>query len=223
VGKELAEKVQQLCATNSHLRTITFKTAEQWGVVLDSDIRLTAKQFGDYKSTMRKVAEQRLLDYMLEPSRTRGVVDTAGDYQIAITMAPPGTGKSRFLDDAMRMPLKSPHVDHFLRFAITFNGKTSGAFKYPISARVLFQFFCTGKPAEATLDAIDEMLFEHFHVKDEDQRHHVVKGEVDVSHRVFNAVEALYFHQRNSKLGRTVLMIDEISKASSRPQTTSLC
>jgi hypothetical protein len=197
--------MRTLCAAHQ----VVLKDDAQWGVV--SDARLTAYRFGDYKSATRRVTEVKLRDYMCAPSRTRSAaLDTRGCYQIAVTVAPRGTGKSRLLDDAMRMSLESPHFDHFLRFAITFNGKSSGEYRHPISVRLLRQFFCLTAPGNNEFDllsAIDAMLLERFGDK----------GERHVSRVVLNAIEALYFSQHGGKLGRTVLMVDEISKAAFVP------
>jgi hypothetical protein len=200
--------MRTLCAA----REVVLKDDAEWGVVLDSDARLTAYRFGDYKSQTRRDTEVKLRDYMCAPSRTRSAaLDTKGDFRIAVTLAPPGTGKSRLLDDAMRVPLESPHFDHYLRFAITFNGKSSGEYRHPISVRVLRQFFCLTAPGNDEFDlltAIDAMLLERFNDK----------GEMQVSRIVLNAIEALYFSQHGGKLGRTVLMVDEISKAAFVPE-----
>jgi len=197
-----------LCAPHK----VVLKDDAQWGVVLDSDARLTGKNFGDYKSPTRRDTEVKLLEYMCAPSRTRSIaLDTRGCYQIAVTVAPRGTGKSRLLDDAMRMSLESPHFDHFLRLAISFNGDSSGAYRHPISVRLLRQFFCLTAPGNNEFDlltAIDAMLLERFGDK----------GELHVSFVVLNAIEALYFSQHGGKLGRTVLMVDEISKAAFVPE-----
>jgi hypothetical protein len=151
---------------------------------------------------LRQSTEAKLQEYMCNPSPRRSD-DATGGFQIAATVAPPGTGKSRLLDDAMRMPLESRLFRHFLRLAITFSGSSSGTHRYPISVRLLRQFFCAFVPPDRLLDAIDEMLVERFDGM----------GEDDVSLDVLNAIEALYFAQRGGTLGRTVLMVDEISKA----------
>jgi hypothetical protein len=59
-----------------------------------------------------------------------------------------------------------------------------------------------GKVA-VVLGAIDQWLVERFDGVGEDK----------VAPEVLSAIEALYFQQRGGKLGRTVLMVDEISKA----------
>lgn len=109
---------------------IVLKDIALCGVVLDADDRLTDKNFGDFKSETRKYSERELREYMRSPSQTRSDArDTKRDFTIAVTLAPPGTGKSRFLDDAMRMPLESPHFDHFLRVAISVNGESQGLYR----------------------------------------------------------------------------------------------
>jgi hypothetical protein len=192
-----------ICANH---KGIAFKSTTQWGVVLSSDTRLTGEAFGNFKSEKRQQSEADLIEYMCAPSVTRSdALETRRDFSIAVALAPPGTGKSRLLDDAMRVPLESPHFDHFLRFAITFNGESSGTYYYPISVRLLYQFFCTGVSDNVldVLGAIDQILRVQFDGE----------GEAAVVRHVLNAVEALYFQQRGGKLGRTVLMVDEISKA----------
>jgi hypothetical protein len=134
VGNELFEMVRSL-RTND----IVLKKHEQWGVVLDTDDRLTSKSFGDFKTKTRQESEARLRAYMRAPSPDAN--DSNGDFTIAVALASPGTG-TRFIDDAMRMPLAtSPHFDHFLRLAISFNGESAGAFNYPFSTRILRHFF----------------------------------------------------------------------------------
>jgi hypothetical protein len=192
LGRELATAMSALLAD----------CTAHWGVVSDSNERLTGLSFGDYKTRLRQSTEAKLQEYMCNPSPRRSD-DATGGFQIAATVAPPGTGKSRLLDDAMRMPLESRQFRHFLRLAITFSGNSSGTHRYPISVRLLRQFFCAFVPPDRLLDAIDEMLVERFNGM----------GEDDVSLDVLNAIEALYFAQRGGTLGRTVLMVDEISKA----------
>jgi hypothetical protein len=99
-----------------------------------------AGRFGDYKSPQRLETEAKLREYMSAPSRSRQT--GLRDFSIAVTVAAPGTGKTRLLDDALRMPLDTTHFAHVLRLAITFNGMTGGVFAHPIAARVLREFFC---------------------------------------------------------------------------------
>jgi hypothetical protein len=206
-GRELAESVRSLCANNAAFKGVVLKKQEQWGVVLDTDDRLTGKNFGDFKTKTRQESEARLRQYMLAPSQTRSdSLDIKGGFTIAVTLASSGMGKSRFIDDAMRMPLAaSPHFDHFLRLAISFNGDWSGTtYHYPVSTRILSNFFVGIVPkvnATLLLSAIDDMLLARFDGQGEDK----------VSLVVLRAIEALYFQSRGNKLGRTVLMVDEIS------------
>jgi hypothetical protein len=174
-----------------------------WGVTRDDDPRMTPACFGDYKSPQRLETEAKLREYMSAPSRSRQT--GLSEFSIAVTVAAPGTGKTRLLDDALRMPLDTKHFAHVLRLAITFNGMTSGAFAHPIAARVLREFFC-GPAAETSnvvLKKIDAQLSRLFPSDDVDT----------VAQRVLDALEALYFQQRGGALGRLVLLIDEISKA----------
>jgi hypothetical protein len=99
-----------------------------WGVTRDDDPRMTPACFGDYKSPQRRETETKLREYMSAPSESRQ--KGLSEYSIAVTVAAPGTGKTRLLDDALRMPLDTTHFAHVLRLAITFNGMTSGAFAH---------------------------------------------------------------------------------------------
>jgi hypothetical protein len=175
-----------------------------WGVTRDDDPRMTPACFGDYKSPQRLETEAKLREYMSAPSESRQT--GLRDFSIAVTVAAPGTGKTRLLDDALRMPLDTKHFAHVLRLAITFNGTTGGAFAHPIAARVLREFFC-GPAAETSnvvLKKIDKQLSRLFPSDDVNT----------VARSVLDALEALYFQQRgDGTLGRSVLLIDEISKA----------
>jgi hypothetical protein len=92
------------------------------------------------------------------------------DFQIAVTVAAPGTGKTRLVDDALRMPLdakpanEAKHFDHFLRLAVTFNSNYSGTYAHPFTARMLLVFFCGTVHADASivLDRIDTKLVQLF-------------------------------------------------------------
>jgi hypothetical protein len=131
-----------------------------------------------------------------------------------VTVAAPGTGKTRLVDDALRMPLdakpnEAKHFDHFLRLAVTFNSNYSGTYAHPLTARMLLLFFCgvVHADAAAVLRRIDTKLMRLY-----------AKEEVDaeaVAQKVLDALEALYCEQRGGVLERcrTVLLIDEISKA----------
>jgi hypothetical protein len=207
VGHELVDSMRSLCNV---VKGVTLKTADQWGVVLDSDRRLASQTFSDFKTEVRKKSEATLAAYMCAPSRSRAGGEAQGSYQVAVTLAPPGTGKSRFLDDAMRMPLESRDFDHILRLAISFSGTTFGLYHYPVSARILHQFFVRDVPLgemSKLLGAIDKMLLAQFDGAGEDK----------VAPAVIAAIEALYFQQRGGKLGRTVLLVDEISKVEFQP------
>jgi hypothetical protein len=177
---------------------------ETWGVTRDDDPRMTPRRFGDYKSPQRLETEAKLREYMSAPSRSRQT--GLSDFSIAVTVAAPGTGKTRLLDDALRMPLDTTHFAHVLRLAITFNGMTGGVLAHPIAARVLREFFCGPADivADDVLKKIDAQLSRLFPSDDVDT----------VARSVLDALEALYFQQRgNGALGRSVLLIDEIAKA----------
>jgi hypothetical protein len=175
-----------------------------WGVTRDDDPRMTPACFGDYKSPQRLASEAKLREYMSAPSRSRQT--GLRDFSIAVTVAAPGTGKTRLLDDALRMSLDKKHFAHVLRLAITFNGMTGGVLAHPIAARALREFFCgpAAVNAEDVLKKIDAQLSRLFPSDDVDT----------VAQRVLDALEALYFQQRgDGALGRVVLLMDEISKA----------
>jgi hypothetical protein len=211
VGARLRELVEKSCAESKYPFKVDSKT---WGVTLDDDLRFAAAEFGTYKSTLRTATEERLRKYMREPSIPRATTATSfemKDFQIAVTVAAPGTGKTRLIDDALRMPLdakpgEQEHFDHFLRLAVTFNTNYGGSYAHPLTARMLLMFFCgtVDESAEKVLRHIDAKLVQLFPGKVVDS----------VARNVLNALEALYFDQRaDGKLGRTVLLIDEISKA----------
>jgi hypothetical protein len=175
-----------------------------WGVTRDDDPRMTPRRFGDYKSPQRLETEAKLREYMSAPSRSRQT--GLSDFSIAVTVAAPGTGKTRLLDDALRMPLDTTHFAHVLRLAITFNGMTGGVLAHPIAARALREFFCgpAAVNADDVLKKIDAQLSRLFPRDDVNT----------VAQRVLDALEALYFQQRgDGTLGRSVLLIDEIAKA----------
>jgi hypothetical protein len=177
---------------------------ETWGVTRDDDPRMTPHRFGDYKSPQRLATEAKLREYMSAPSRSRET--GLRDFSIAVTVAAPGTGKTRLLDDALRMPLDTTHFAHVLRLAIAFNGLTGGVFAHPVAARMLCEFFCgpAAVHAEDVLKKIDAQLSRLFPSDNVNT----------VAQRVLDALEALYFQQRgDGTLGRSVLLIDEISKA----------
>jgi hypothetical protein len=212
VGRELTKTMRELCARHD----VVFKEESKWGATEETDERLTGKNFGDFKSANRLQTDASLLAYMVEPSPTRsGMHETKRDFTVAVTLAPPGTGKSRLLDDAVRAPLESRYFTHFLRLVVTFNGATGGAYKYPLTSRVVREFFCGPVPSTAAvrqfLLEIDAMLSSRFEGKEED----VVSG------HVLDAIEALFFELRGGKLGRTILLVDEISKATLTGSSTS--
>jgi hypothetical protein len=197
----LVELVMNACVeTNTPFK----RDPMTWGVTRDDDPRMTPRRFGDYKSPQRLETEAKLREYMSAPSRSRQ--KGLRDFSIAVTVAAPGTGKTRLLDDALRMPLDTTHFAHVLRLAITFNGMTGGVLAHPIAARVLREFFCGPADivADDVLKKIDAQLSRLFPSDDVDT----------VARSVLDALEALYFQQRgNGALGRSVLLIDEISKA----------
>jgi hypothetical protein len=197
----LVELVMNACVeTNTPFK----RDPMTWGVTRDDDPRMTPACFGDYKSPQRLETEAKLREYMSAPSQSRQ--KGLRDFSIAVTVAAPGTGKTRLLDDALRMPLDTTHFAHVLRLAITFNGTTGGVLAHPIAARALREFFCgpAAVNADDVLKKIDAQLSRLFPSDDVDT----------VAQRVLDALEALYFQQRgDGTLGRVVLLMDEISKA----------
>jgi hypothetical protein len=197
----LVELVMNACVeTNTPFK----RDPMTWGVTRDDDPRMTPRRFGDYKSPQRLETEAKLREYMSAPSRSRQT--GLRDFSIAVTVAAPGTGKTRLLDDALRMPLDTKHFAHVLRLAITFNGMTGGVLAHPLAARVLREFFCGPADivADDVLKKIDAQLSRLFPNDDVDT----------VARSVLDALEALYFQQRgDGTLGRSVLLIDEIAKA----------
>jgi hypothetical protein len=204
-ASQLVDLVQKACAAT---RTAFKADKMMWGVTRDGDgdgIRMTTVRFGDYKSPLRLKTEAKLREYMQKPTEPRASGLGLSDYSIAVTVAAPGTGKTRLLDDALRMSLDKTHFAHVLRLAITFNGYTNGAFAHPIATRVLRDFFCGPADDVATdvLKKIDQQLSRLFPDDHSDR----------VARRVLDAIETLYFELRGGVLGRMVLLIDEVSKA----------
>jgi hypothetical protein len=197
----LIDLVMNACAeTNTPFK----RDPMTWGVTRDDDPRMTPRRFGDYKSPQRLETEAKLREYMSAPSQSRQT--GLREFSIAVTVAAPGTGKTRLLDDALRMPLDTTHFAHVLRLAIAFNGLTGGVFAHPVAARMLCEFFCgpAAVHAEDVLKKIDAQLSRLFPSDDVNT----------VTRSVLDAVEALYFQQRgDGTLGRSVLLIDEIAKA----------
>jgi hypothetical protein len=201
LGDRLVDLVRQACVeTNTPFKNDPMT----WGVTRDDDPRMTPRRFGDYKSPQRLATEAKLREYMSAPSESRQT--GLRDFSIAVTVAAPGTGKTRLLDDALRMPLDTTHFAHVLRLAIAFNGLTGGVFAHPIAARMLREFFCGPAAVYAgdVLKKIDAQLSRLFPSDDVDT----------VARSVLDALEALYFQQRgDGTLGRSVLLIDEVAKA----------
>jgi hypothetical protein len=208
----LRELVEDSCVEASYTH---FKDAKSWGVTQEADPRFAGAEFGTYKSADRLATEKKLREYMREPSEPRATTTTGfqmKDFTIVVTVAAPGTGKTRLVDDALRMPLdakpnEAKHFDHFLRLAVTFNSNYSGTYAHPVTARMLLMFFCGTVDAQASivLDRIDTKLLQLFPNE---------KAKF-VAQKVLDALEALYCEQRGCVLERcrTVLLIDEISKA----------
>jgi hypothetical protein len=205
---------------------VAFKTDEKtWGVTDINSRRMTAYSFGDYKSATRLEAEAKLTAYLCGFSEPR-YAGGGDSFAIATAVAAPGTGKTRLLDDTVRGLIaadKSGDVlfdpSDKLLLAITFNGATTRACVHNVASRCVLEFFCCqpviddatliastdavkNRGANDELDAIDAELSR------------LVRGPVaTVEQAVLDALEALFFNARGSSLGRSVLLVDEISKA----------
>jgi hypothetical protein len=135
-------------------------------------------------------------------------------YAIATAVAAPGTGKTRLLDDTVRGLIAADKNGDVLfdpsdklLLAITFNGATTTACVHDVASRCVLEFFCGpppfGSSAEGELIDIDRGLSSMF--PDADLR--------QAGWAVLDALEALFFSARGGTLGRSVLLVDEISKA----------
>jgi hypothetical protein len=183
-----------------------------WGVTADADERMTPLKFGDFKSEECKTTESDAIKYMSEPSVSRQA--GLSSFAIAFTIATPGTGKTRLLDDLLRVTMPTTHYDHFLRLPITFNGETTGEFTHPVAVRALLQFVSGTVIMDAVFDALVTL----------NQYLEQVCGPQDVdsfANAVLDAIETVYFERRGGVLGRSVLLIDEIKLASYDPPRVS--
>jgi hypothetical protein len=183
-----------------------FKDPTQWGVTGAKDPRLAGFTFGDFKTDVRKAGENELIKYMCKHSRDR---DIKNDFSIALAVAAPGTGKTRLLDDMLRVPLRSTEFEHILRLGVSFNGKTGTKCRFYVASRVIREFFC-GPPVAGdgdVLKEIDKLVSKFFDDRDP-------SGLISDSRRqllLLCAVEALFVKQRGASLDqcRTVLLVDE--------------
>ena len=133
---------------------------------------------------------------------------------------PPSQPITRLLDDTVRGLIAADKCGDVLfdpsdklLLAITFNGATTRACVHNVASRCVLEFFrCQpviddatlnkGAHANTVLDAIDAELSR------------LVRDPVaTVEQDVLDALEALFFNARGSSLGRSVLLVDEISKA----------
>jgi hypothetical protein len=223
VGRKLAA-VAKKATTGSQF--VTFKTDEKtWGVTGVNDRRLASHSFGEYKNGTRLEAEANLTAYLCDFSKPRHDLSSE-QFTIAAAVAAPGTGKSRLLDDTVRGQIAAEVRDDVVirRFdpsgalflPITFNGGTTQACVHDVASRCVLEFFC-GQPvvdtaslnavaladgANIELDAIDAQLSRL-----------VIGSAATVELHVLTALEALFFSARGGTLGRSVLLVDEISKA----------
>jgi hypothetical protein len=202
VGRALVRLTQVVCEQHA----APFRSdVMSWGVTAVADARMTPLEFGDFKSEEREKTEKAAIKYISEPSVSRQ--DGLSSFGIAATVAAPGTGKTRLLDDLLRANVPTTH--YVLRLPITFNGENTGEFTHPVAVRALLQFVCgttrvTAKRQLRTLDG---------HLRSVCGSLHVELFALDV----LDAVEAVYFDLRGGVLGRSVLLIDEIKLASYDP------
>jgi hypothetical protein len=211
VGSELVELAKR---SASGSKFVTFKTDEKtWGVTGVNDERLTLHSFGEYKNHTRLEAEAKLSAYLCDFSKPR-YAGGGDSYAIATAVAAPGTGKTRLLDDTVRGLIAADKNGDVLfdpsdklLLAITFNGATTTACVHDVASRCVLEFFCGpppfGSSAEGELIDIDRGLSSMF--PDADLR--------QAGWAVLDALEALFFSARGGTLGRSVLLVDEISKA----------
>jgi hypothetical protein len=225
VGRELV-KVAKKATTGSEF--VTFKTDEKtWGVTDINGGHLAAHSFGEYKNHTRLQAEAELTAYLCDFSKPRydGGVE---QFTIATAVAAPGTGKSRLLDDTVVGQIKSGGMSFdpsgALFLPITFNGGTTRECVHDVASRCVLEFFC-GQPVidDATLiastDAVKNRGANKMLGAIDDELSRLVRGSVaNVERDVLDALEALFFNARGGTLGRSVLLVDEISKASMREQ-----
>jgi hypothetical protein len=225
VGRELV-KVAKEATTGSEF--VTFKTDEKtWGVTDINGGHLAAHSFGEYKNHTRLQAEAELTAYLCDFSKPRydGGVE---QFTIATAVAAPGTGKSRLLDDTVVGQIKSGGMSFdpsgALFLPITFNGGTTQECVHDVASRCVLEFFC-GQPVidDATLiastDAVKNRGANKMLGAIDDELSRLVRGSVaNVERDVLDALEALFFNARGGTLGRSVLLVDEISKASMREQ-----
>jgi hypothetical protein len=205
----LIELTKAACAHHE----VPFKSDPMsWGVTEATDERMTPFNFGDFKTEERKKTESDAIKYMSEPSVSREA--GLSSFGVAFTIAAPGTGKTRLLDDLLRVTMPTTYYDHFLRLPITFNGAPIGHFSHPVAVRALLQFVCgtliRGR-VSATLSTLNQYLEQ-------------VCGPQDVdsfANAVLDAIETVYFQFRGGVLGRSVLLIDEIKLASYNPPRVS--
>jgi hypothetical protein len=110
----------------------------------------------------------------------------------------------------MRVPLQSTHFDHFLRSRSRSTASRAARTTirslcaYCVSS---FVSLCPATVSLIVLGAIDQCS----------SSASTTSASVKSSRVVLDAIEALYFSQRGGKLGRTVLMVDEISKVAFVP------
>jgi len=187
-----------------------FKDPTKWGVTGAKDPRLAGFTFGNFKTDVRKAGETILINYMCKHSTSRDK-DIKNDFSIALAVAAPGTGKTRLLDDMLRVPLRSTEFEHILRLGISFNGKTGSHCRFNLASRVIREFFC-GPPVHGdddVLKEIDKLVCKFFDDRDPTS----LFSDSCRQLLLLCAVEALFVKQRGASLDqcRTVLLVDEVA------------
>jgi hypothetical protein len=184
----------------------------KWGVTAADDERLAAYKFGDYKSDARLDGEQQLINYMCNFTQSRE--SGLRDFNIALAVAAAGTGKTRLIDDMLRVSLPaSADFTHILRLGFSFNGNASVVCKLQVASRAVREFFC-GPAQEGdghVLKAIGTRLVTFFN----SHASNLLNLELEplCQQLVLRAVEALFAQQQNASIDqcRVVLLIDEVA------------
>jgi hypothetical protein len=144
--------------------TLRFKNVSTtWGMTAESDPRLTNLSFGHFKSPVRQTGEKMLIQYMCDFSQSREARFKT-DFDIALAVAAPGTGKTRTIDDMLRVRLPPNKFQCILRLGFSFNGFGDASCRFEVGSRAVREFFC-GPAIERDseiLRAIDERIVQFF-------------------------------------------------------------
>jgi hypothetical protein len=197
--------------------TLRFKNVSTtWGMTAESDPRLTNLSFGHFKSPVRQTGEKMLIQYMCDFSQSREARFKT-DFDIALAVAAPGTGKTRTIDDMLRVRLPPNKFQCILRLGFSFNGFGDASCRFEVGSRAVREFFC-GPAIERDseiLRAIDERIVQFFIAADPNDSFSDFRREL----LLLDAVEMLFAraqgHESPDKC-RSVLLIDELSCARNR-------